>query len=587
MRFEDWDVILFPIGRDSKIPFKEFKVACHVVPDLELSHIHGSAGMPVMTCFVPSLPAGTPFQISIHCWRTPDISQFARTYSKHPDLVKFEARILLDGRLLSSTTFDRKVNGPHLIASTFEFTKTGELERLKFPHFRRELLFQNHWSPGDDLGRIKVIISEGFPRDSLSVPIERVKNVVSFSFQHAPLELLESNGIAWPSPAMWRRPPYAPAPVPTYHPDEVAHSHAHSPRKRSFFRENKTQVFPVSFGMNSVFQPQAPASFFGGQAFPMPLVPRGNTGSSSLSFPDPFSESAYLDWVNSLSSGQSSGDLGKTVWPTRNSSKQSSDASMPDYLSNQGGDPMHISGPSLEDDPMSLKVPTNTPTAGQTDEPQGPQFTLSSYGMPSDLATSLTHSLLNQPLPLPIPPHAIPLPSSDIKSRKENRHFNIGGTNLASTQSTPHGAQVEIRKLSQPVFGLGANLGMGGTLPMSSSTNGLSRSLSPNTEAVFSSNAPCNPPTEDFGVDVTNQGAGLGPSCSPMATSQHPFESAADGDSPGALSTNMCNVASGMGSRRGRNFTPISAKVIDEEDEPRKMSQHVRVVGYGEQSSVE
>jgi len=68
-----------------------------------------------------------------------------------------------------------------------EFTKTGELERLTFPAFRQEILRQNHWHPGDDLGRIKVIISEGFPRDSLTVPIERVKNIVTFSFQHAPL----------------------------------------------------------------------------------------------------------------------------------------------------------------------------------------------------------------------------------------------------------------------------------------------------------------------------------------------------------------------------------------------------------------
>jgi hypothetical protein len=101
MRFEDWDVILFPVGRDAKIPFKEFKVACHAIQDPELCHIHGSAGMPVMTCFVPSLPAGTPFQISIHCWRKPEISQFTLAYSKHPEFVKFEARILLDGRLLS------------------------------------------------------------------------------------------------------------------------------------------------------------------------------------------------------------------------------------------------------------------------------------------------------------------------------------------------------------------------------------------------------------------------------------------------------------------------------------------------------
>lgn len=66
-------------------------------------------------------------------------------------------------------------------------TKQGELEPLKFPPFRRELLYQNHWNPGDDIGRIKIVISEGFPRDSPSNPTERVKNVVAFSFQHAPL----------------------------------------------------------------------------------------------------------------------------------------------------------------------------------------------------------------------------------------------------------------------------------------------------------------------------------------------------------------------------------------------------------------
>lgn len=101
MRYDDWDVILFPTGRDAKIPFKEFKVACHVVPDLELAHIHGAVAIPVMTCFVPSLPAGSAFQISIHCWRRPDLSQFTRTFSKHTDLIKFEARILVDGRLVA------------------------------------------------------------------------------------------------------------------------------------------------------------------------------------------------------------------------------------------------------------------------------------------------------------------------------------------------------------------------------------------------------------------------------------------------------------------------------------------------------
>lgn len=76
-----------------------------------------------------------------------------------------------------------------------EMSKQGELEPLKFPSFRRELLYQNHWSPGDDTGRIKIIISEGFPRDSPSNPIERVKNIVAFSFQHAPLSELNPSHV--------------------------------------------------------------------------------------------------------------------------------------------------------------------------------------------------------------------------------------------------------------------------------------------------------------------------------------------------------------------------------------------------------
>jgi hypothetical protein len=31
MRYEDWDVLLFPAG--SKVPLKEFKTSCHVITD--------------------------------------------------------------------------------------------------------------------------------------------------------------------------------------------------------------------------------------------------------------------------------------------------------------------------------------------------------------------------------------------------------------------------------------------------------------------------------------------------------------------------------------------------------------------------
>jgi len=68
-----------------------------------------------------------------------------------------------------------------------DLNKNGEFEKLKFPTFHKELLQQNYWNPGDDLGRIKVIIAEGFARENPTYPFERVKNIVCFSFQHAPL----------------------------------------------------------------------------------------------------------------------------------------------------------------------------------------------------------------------------------------------------------------------------------------------------------------------------------------------------------------------------------------------------------------
>ncbi|ORY66182.1 uncharacterized protein BCR38DRAFT_319153, partial [Pseudomassariella vexata] len=206
MRYDDWDVLLFPKG--SKVPLKEFKTNCHVVNDIEFVHTSGSYGLPTMTCFMPGLPTGTPFNISLHSWKAPEVSQYTKNYSEHDELVKFEARVFIDGRLAATASFHQGGVWPQLLCQSFDFTKNGELQDLKFPAFRDEVLRQSYWNPADDLGRIKIVISEGFPRDSLSVPMERVKNIVAFSFQHAPIEILESSGIAWPNPAMWRRGPF-------------------------------------------------------------------------------------------------------------------------------------------------------------------------------------------------------------------------------------------------------------------------------------------------------------------------------------------------------------------------------------------
>ncbi|KAM3461035.1 hypothetical protein NHJ6243_005352 [Beauveria neobassiana] len=174
MRYEDWDILLFP--RDGQVPLKEFRVACHVVHDDELSHINGSPGLPTVCCFVPSLPPGAPYKLSIHSWATPPISQSTRSYGKFADRVVFEVRLFVDGRFVSSASMNRAGPWPNVLKNSFGFSDAGELP-LSFPQFQRELLDQSYWSPADDLGRIKVIISESYPRESLSVPFERLKNI--------------------------------------------------------------------------------------------------------------------------------------------------------------------------------------------------------------------------------------------------------------------------------------------------------------------------------------------------------------------------------------------------------------------------
>ena len=65
--------------------------------------------------------------------------------------------------------------------------KYGNQDNLRFPRFHREMIDQAHWDATDVHGRIRVVISEGFSRPYHSPPFERVKDIIVFSFQHAPL----------------------------------------------------------------------------------------------------------------------------------------------------------------------------------------------------------------------------------------------------------------------------------------------------------------------------------------------------------------------------------------------------------------
>ncbi|RCI09046.1 hypothetical protein L249_5145 [Ophiocordyceps polyrhachis-furcata BCC 54312] len=556
MRYDDWDILLFP--RDSKAPFKEFKVACHVVHDPEFSHTHGS-GLPTVCCFVPSLEAGSPFRVSIHSWINPTTSQYTKPYTKFSDKVKFEARLFIDGRLIASTVLERSTESPDIIS--FGYHKNSELEWLKFPPFRRELLQQSFWNPADDLGRIKIVISEGFQRDPLSTPVERVKNIVVFSFQHAPIggcrffgspglswltrraDILESSCIAWPNPSMWRQALFAPS----MHAPSYPSQDAFSPRHRMDLNQDGRSRYPI---------PVIPKPFdgLGSRRATLPVcssLPHGKATADGLG-----DTNAYIEWLTGMGTGvvdaQRTGGQGFSQH--RNPRRSSTDISMPDYTSMEfsEGIPAPLEQPHLpsglrqeeEESSGHLRVPTNTPTAsGQVgnQEQDGVPFPILSFSssMQTDLANSLTNSLLNQPMPVHFQQQqqqheqksGFSVPAIEVKSRKENRvqQATAPSPSLLPTASGSTQEHQEMRRVSQQMY-----LPSGASLPVCM--------VPPSAETV---------PAQDC-VD-SSQGASL--------TGGEQTNTPAN---EGLLANETDNITE-KGLNRLRNFTPLTARGVDED----------------------
>ncbi|KAI9849984.1 MAG: hypothetical protein M1838_006210 [Thelocarpon superellum] len=202
MRYQNWDVILF--ANESRIPIQEFNTGCHVLQDPESSKLQAvitqnlpfpvdqviPIPLPTIVSFIPNLPKGFPFRISVHSWDNPRPSPGLESMMTKNDKVLFEARVTIDGRCVASSLFTSKGPWPQIIDWFSTLDKYGHPETLKFPPFWSEILGQSWWSAAESTGRIKVIIAEGFLRERLQPPFERVKNLVTFSFQHAPIETL-------------------------------------------------------------------------------------------------------------------------------------------------------------------------------------------------------------------------------------------------------------------------------------------------------------------------------------------------------------------------------------------------------------
>ncbi|KAE8145074.1 hypothetical protein BDV25DRAFT_134109 [Aspergillus avenaceus] len=176
MRYENWDVLLFP--ENSKVPIQEFKSQCFVIKDKESPYLHspalvnpasyylpqGNMGLlPVLTTFIPSITPNTPFRVSVHSWERPRPSRLMESLLQPDDALLFEIRIFVDGLFVSGSIFGQRNNWPHVI----DVDKSGNQDNLRFPPFHQEILEQRHWDA----------------------------------------EVLEYSGIAWPNASMWSREP--------------------------------------------------------------------------------------------------------------------------------------------------------------------------------------------------------------------------------------------------------------------------------------------------------------------------------------------------------------------------------------------
>ncbi|MCJ1374044.1 hypothetical protein MMC20_005274 [Loxospora ochrophaea] len=270
MRYTNWDVLLF--AESSKVPIQEFKTNCFAIPDPESSPVapqHQSDGytfeqsiprqIPMVACFVPDLHSGCPFRVSIHSWETPTKTRSTQVFPRLDAVIWFEARILVDGICVGGVLFNDEGPWPKIVDMSSQVDKSGNRDHLRFPPFHQEMLMQGWWNPGESLGRIKILIAEGFIQGTQ--PYERLKNIVYFSFQHAPLDILESTGIAWPNARMWYQPSQpiysfsSPLDFGIVEPD----LHAHSPRRRSgLLSHSRERTVPILPSASSFFSPMPP-----------------------------------------------------------------------------------------------------------------------------------------------------------------------------------------------------------------------------------------------------------------------------------------------------------------------------------------
>ncbi|CAO2658145.1 Nn.00g074050.m01.CDS01 [Neocucurbitaria sp. VM-36] len=310
MRYDDWDVILFP--KDSHIPIQEFKTACYVSPD------EYECQPPSLTCYISSLAPTTPFRISIHSWATAaKPSSILETQRKPNQKIVYTVQVVVDRARAFYGFFEFGSKWPQEIVHEKPFLFPSEQPTsqrksyLQFPPFHQQTLIQSCWDARDPNGRIRIILSEQLVTRASSPGAPDLgprHDIVCFSFQHAPKDILEQAGISWPI----RNPLYLPN----------VHDRATRPSQRSPTRHGTSKTHPVALDVDlqSPLSPSTRSTFT--RLNPEPHNrPHSHLPPISNFAKPPFGNRAWgraSIWDDSFSTvGDSGDDVSMNTWSTK------------------------------------------------------------------------------------------------------------------------------------------------------------------------------------------------------------------------------------------------------------------------------
>lgn len=278
-----------------------------------------------------------------------------------------------------------------------EVDKNGNQDHLRFPPFHQEILHQSHWDAGESHGRIRVVIAEGLSRPHRSPPFERVKDIIAFAFQHAPLrtflntettrkysadlnaDILEHSNIAWPNPGMWCQ---APRNMFKYHAEsifsdnkEAQDAHAHSPTRHESRTSGTGSSMNSSMAMYSTWPyrlfPPPTAQWQGG-------LRDSRWASNDPPMPDPFTE-PYMAQRSS-----------------RRARSTLEDVPMPDYIGSSSTSSRAISNMTG----VSFEHSKHPSMSASADDEQYNQL-IDAFGGASKLRSSGTFAPTNTPASVP------------------------------------------------------------------------------------------------------------------------------------------------------------------------------------------